>query len=194
MKKLSFAVAAGLLALVGSAHAQTNVDAIVRAIAFAPIVQTSSPQANVINWKVGEFQDLNITMQSFPLGTVHKVAESEEGNGIWIKQEMSGQMIGNHVVEELLDRADAHVIKYKQDGKEQAPPTDKLEIINQETATVTVPAGTFQTIHITAKSQQAGQIEVWANPQAITLDGTAKMAMQANGMPLGMELTKFGGK
>ncbi|MGZ3653565.1 MAG: hypothetical protein ACXWSC_20620, partial [Bdellovibrionota bacterium] len=66
--------------------------------------------------------------------------------------------------------------------------------INQETATITVPAGTFETIHITAKSQQSGNIEVWANPRAITLDGTAKMAMQANGMPVSMELTKFGGK
>lgn len=193
MKKLSIALVAGFLAVVGSAQAQTNVDALVRSIALSTI-NGSSPIANVINWKVGEFQDLNLGMQGMPLGTVHKEAASEEGNGLWIKQTMAGQMIGNHVVEELIDRADGHVIKMKQDGQEQAPPTDKLEIINQETADVTVPAGTFHTIHITAKSQQAGQIEVWANPQAITLDGTAKMTMQANGMPIAMELTKFGGK
>jgi hypothetical protein len=191
MKKLSLALV-GFLAVVGSAQAQTiNVDVIVNALAFST---AASPIANVINWKIGEYQDLNLGMQGMPLGTVHKEAASEEGNAVWIKQTMSGQMIGNHVVEELIDRADAHVIKMKQDGQEKPVPTDKLTIINQETADVTVPAGTFHTIHITAKSDQAGQIEVWANPQAISLDGTAKMTMQAQGMPLALELTKFGGK
>jgi hypothetical protein len=146
----------------------------------------------VINWKIGEFQDLNLTIQGMALGTMHKEATSEEGNGVWMTETVSGMM--SQKVEVLLDRADGHVIKMKQNGQDTTPPNDKLEIINQETATITVPAGTFETIHITAKSQQAGNVEVWANPQAITLDGTAKMTMQAQGMPVAMELTKFGGK
>jgi hypothetical protein len=189
--KTTLALVTGLMAVVGSAHAMDNV-ALVNEIALA---QVNAPGImNVINWKVGEFQDLNLTMSGMALGTVHKEAMSEEGNGVWMNEVMAGAMIGNHTVEILLDRADGHVIKMKQDGKDTTPPDDKLEIINQETATVTVPAGTFETIHITAKSQKSGNIEVWANPQAITLDGTAKMNMQAQGMPLSMELTKFGGK
>jgi hypothetical protein len=193
MKKVSLAVVAGLLAMVGSAHAQINADAFVNSIALATI-NTTSPIANVINWKVGEFQDLNIQMQSMPLGTIHKVADREEGNGLWVKEEMSGGMIGNHTVEELIDRATGKVLKMKQDGQDQQVPDDKIEIINQETASVTVPAGTFQVIHITAKSEKTGQIEAWMNPKAITLDGTAKMTMQAQGMPIALELTKFGGR
>ncbi len=193
MKKLSLAIVAGFLAAVGSAHAEMNVDALVTQVATVTI-GTANPVANMINWKIGDYQDLNLTMQSMPLGTVHKEAESDEGNAVWIKETISGQMIGNHTVEELIDRATAKVLKMKQDGEDKPIPDDKLEIINQETATITVPAGTFQTIHITAKSQQACQVEVWANPKAITLDGTAKMAMQAQGMPISMELTKFGSK
>lgn len=189
--KTTLALVTGLMAMVGSAHAMDNV-ALVNEIALAQV--TAPGIMNVINWKIGEFQDLNLGLQGMALGTVHKEATAEEGNGVWMKETMAGAMIGNHVVEVLLDRADGHVLKMRQDGKDTTPPNDKLEIINQETATVTVPAGTFETIHITAKSQQSGNVEVWANPQAITLDGTAKMTMQAQGMPVSMELTKFGGK
>ncbi|MGZ3653792.1 MAG: hypothetical protein ACXWSC_22105, partial [Bdellovibrionota bacterium] len=82
MKKLSLALVAGLMAMVGTAQAN-NAD-LVRQIALAQ-VNGSSPIANVINWKVGEFQDLNLGLQGMPLGTVHKEAASEEGNAIWMK-------------------------------------------------------------------------------------------------------------
>lgn len=188
MKKLILSVVAGVLALAGSAQAND----LVTQIALAQ-VSGHSPIANVINWRIGDYQDLNLSLQGMPLGTMHKEAMSEEGNALWLKQSLSGGMIGNQVVEILLDRATGKVLKMKQNGKEQAPPNDPIEIIDQETATITVPAGTFETIHIRAKSSQ-GPIELWANPQAITLDGTAKMTMTANGMPIAMELTKFGSK
>jgi hypothetical protein len=189
MTKLTLALVTGFLAVAGSAHADDA--SLFRDIALAQ-VNGSSPIANVINWKVGEFQDLSLKIQGMDLGAMHKEATSEEGNGVWMTETVTGMM--SQKVEVLLDRADGHIIKMKQNGQDTTPPNDKLEIINQETADITVPAGTFHTIHITAKSQQAGQVEVWANPQAITLDGTAKMTMQAQGMPVAMELTKFGGK
>jgi hypothetical protein len=189
--KNTLALVTALMALASSAHAMDNA-ALVNELALAQV--TVPGIMNVINWKVGEFQDLNLSLQGSPIGTMHKVATSEEGNGIWMNETTSGSLIGNHVVEVLLDRADGHVIKMRQDGKDTTPPNDKLEIIKQETATITVPAGTFDTIHITAKSQQSDKIEIWANPRAITLDGTAKLALQAQGLPLLIELTKFGGK
>ncbi len=189
MKKLVLSLVA-FLALTGAA--QANEDLALR-IAMAQI-SGQTPETNVINWQVGDYQDLNLTIQSFPLGTMHKEATHEEGNAIWMKQAISGGMIGNQVVEVLIDRATGKVLKMKQNGQEQAPPEDKIEIIDQEATSITVPAGTFEVIHIKARSQQGGDIEVWANPTAIKLDGTAKMTMQANGMPIAMELTKFGGR
>lgn len=186
MKKITLFVAA-ILALAGTAQAN-NEDLALQ------IALSNSPIANAINWKIGEYADMNITLQSMPLGTIHKEATSEEGNAVWLTQKMSGGMIGNQTVEVLIDRATGQTLKMKQNGQEKPVPTDKIEIIDQETATITVPAGTFETIHIRAKSEQAGNIELWANPQAITLDGAAKMTMEANGMPISMELTKFGGK
>jgi len=192
MKKLTLSMVAGLLALAGTAHAYTAED-LAREIALSHVGHSQGPLANVINWKLGEYQDLKLTMQGMPLGNMNKIAASEEGNAVWLKQSMSGGMIGNQVVEVLLDRATGKVLKMRQNGREQAPPNEQIEIIDQETATITVPAGTFETIHIRAKSSQ-GPLELWANPQAITLDGTAKMTIQAQGMPVVMELVKFGGR
>jgi len=188
MKKLILSLAAGVLAFVGSAQAND----LVTDIALAQ-VNGVNPIANVINWKIGDYQDLNISMQGMKLGVMHKEAMSEEGNALWLKQTLSGGMIGNQVVEILLDRATGKILKMKQNGQEKPVPEEKIEIIDQETATITVPAGTFETIHIRAKSSQ-GPLELWANPQAIKLDGTAKMTMTSQGMPVAMELTKFGGR
>jgi hypothetical protein len=188
MKKLILVAA---LAFSGVAHAD-NGSIARQALAFDLVNPVKI--ANAINWKVGEFQDYNLTIQSLPVGTVHKEATSEEGNGIWITETTDGQMIGSHKTEMLLDRGDGHVIKFKQDGQDQTPPNDKITIEKQEVASVTVPAGTFQTIHITAKDDQAGEVEIWADPRDISLDGVAKTNMTANGLPLSLELTKFGGR
>jgi hypothetical protein len=189
MKKLILSLSVALMALAGSAQANEQVNALVTQIALAQV----SPITNVINWQLGDYADMNMTMSGMPLGTIHKEAMSEEGNAVWLKQAMSGGMIGNQVVEVLIDRATGKTLKMKQNGEEKPVPDDKIEIIDQETATITVPAGTFETIHIRAKSQQ-GPLELWANPQAIKLDGAAKMTMETQGMSIAMELTKFGGK
>ncbi len=185
MKKLILSLSVALMAMAGSAQAHDLVTQIA-------LMQAAQP-SNVINWAIGDYQDSNISLQGMPLGTMHKEAMSEEGNALWLKQALSGGMIGNQVVEVLLDRATGKVLKMKQNGEEKPVPDDKIEIIDQETATITVPAGTFETIHIRARSQQ-GPIELWANPQAIKLDGMAKMTTEANGMPIALELTKFGSK
>jgi|GEM_PF-6264168 len=189
MKKLILSLSVALMAMAGNAKANEQVDALVTSIALAQV----SPITNVINWQIGDYADMNISLQGMPLGTIHKEAMSNEGNAVWLKQAMSGGMIGNQVVEVLIDRATGKTLKMKQNGQEKPVPDEKLEIIDQETATITVPAGTFETIHIRAKTSQ-GPVELWANPQAIKLDGAAKITTEANGMPIAMELTKFGGK
>ncbi len=188
MKKLILSLV-GLMAVAGSTQANDQVNNLVTQIALAQV----SPITNVINWQIGDYADMNMTMSGMPLGTMHKEAVSEEGNAVWLKQALSGGMIGNQVVEVLIDRATGKTLKMKQNGQEKPVPDEKIEIIDQETATITVPAGTFETIHIRAKSSQ-GPLELWANPQAIKLDGAAKMTMTAQGMPITMELTKFGGR
>ena len=187
MKKL-IAVIAALFAIGGSAHAMTQAE-------FARTIMLANAQAdamNLINWKVGEFGDYNLTAMIGNIGTMHKYVASEQGNAIWVKQEITGMM--QQTMEILMDRADGHIIEARQNGKKIDMPDDKPEIIDQDSTTVTVPAGTFQAIHVTFKTKQVKKGEVWANPRDITMEGTAKMVLDTGMLPITMELTKFGGK
>jgi hypothetical protein len=191
MKKLTLALLVGFLATVGVAQANSDTSALVRSIALSQLTGVNA--LNVINWKVGEYGDMSIEAFGMPLGNMHKVVASEEGNFLWLNQEMSGGMIGQHKVEAKMDRATGKIVELKQDGQPQQIPDTKLEIINQESANVTVPAGTFETIHITAKDQDGKQMEVWMNPRDITLDGAAQEIIQAQ-ITMTLKLTKQGGR
>lgn len=147
---------------------------------------------NAINWKVGEFQESNMSAVFGNIGVMKKTASAEEGNAIWIKSEVTGMM--SQTVETLIDRADGHMVKYRENGQDKPVPQDKLEIISQDATSITVPAGTFEVIHIVAKSEKIKSLEVWANPRDITLDGSAKAVIDAGMITVTVELTKQGGR
>jgi hypothetical protein len=187
MKKL-LAVLAAVFAISSSAHAMTT-DELARTIMIA---DAQASALNLINWKVGEYADMNVTAIFGEIGKMHKEVASEQGNAIWVKQEMTGMMA--QTMEILMDRADGHIIEARQNGQKTEIPNDKLEIIDQDTQEVTVPAGKFQAIHVTFKSEKIKKGEVWANPRDIPMDGAAKMVVDAGMITVTMELTKFGGK
>ena len=193
--KFTVSLLAGLLALVGQVEAKSNADvameiavANIQAAAFADLQIN-----NVINWKVGEFQEYNIEAFGGVMGNMKKFVASEQGNAIWVKQEITGQM-GNQNAEILIDRANGKILEMRQNGKKVDVPNDPIELISQDSTTITVPAGTFEVIHVVAKSKQAKKIEVWANPRDITMDGGAQMYIESGFLPLTLKLVKFGGK
>lgn len=145
----------------------------------------------LINWKVGDNSDYAVTLEGLPInGTLHKEATKEEGNGIWLKQDLD-LMIQKDSQEILMDRNTGKVLKYVHNGKEEAMPDDKIEIVSTNSAQITVPAGTYKVMHIVAKSKQIPAIEIWENTRDICLDGTAKTYMDQGQVKITMELTKF---
>jgi len=189
MKKLVLSLIVGVMATFGQAHADFS--QLAQAIMIAD-AQNAVHTQNVINWKVGEFAEYDMSAAFGSMGTMSKKATAEEGNGIWVKSEVTG--MASQTQEMLFDRADGHILKYRQNGQDAKIPDDKIEIISQDTATITVPAGTFESIHIVAKSEQAKNIELWANPRDVTLDGGIQMIVDAGFLTITMKLTKFGGK
>jgi hypothetical protein len=148
---------------------------------------------SLINWKVGDSQDYKVVLSGFGMeGTLAKVATKEENNGtaIWVKNEMKLPIM-NDTQEILFDRNTAKVLKYIHNGKEEQLPDDKIEIVETKNEEVTVPAGTFKSTHVIAKSKQVKQIDIWINPRDISLDGAAKMFMDQGQVKITMELTKF---
>ncbi|MCO5142725.1 MAG: hypothetical protein M9962_06515 [Oligoflexia bacterium] len=196
MKKLYALVIGCALAVSGSAMAKTNAE-LARELITAELqasIAADRAISNLINWKIGEYQEYDITAMFGNLGKMRKYVASEQGNAIWVNSETSGGMIGNNKVEALIDRATGQVLEMRQNGQPQEIPNDPIEVIDQESTTVTVPAGRFEVIHITAKSKQIKKLEVWANPRDITMDGAAQMAIDSGFLPMTLKLTSFGGR
>lgn len=146
---------------------------------------------NLIDWKIGDYQDYKVTIGGFGLeGTMHKEVFGEEGNGVWVRQDLN-LTIQRDKTEVLYDRETGKVLKLVRNGKEEKLPDSDIELIDQKRETIEVPAGKFDVMHITAKSKDVKQIDVWMNPRKISLDGAAKMAMQQESIQITMVLTKF---
>ncbi len=146
---------------------------------------------NIINWKVGEMANYKMTSLFGELGTMVKRVDREEENAIWVISETSGQM-GNNKIEMLLDRATGKVLQYIENGSSKAPPSnDDMEIIDQIEERITVPAGTFDTIKITAKTPQIKKLEAWFNPSKTVMDGQIQAKINTGFLPVTMQLTSF---
>jgi len=188
-----FSVVAGL-AVLSISTAQASVESTVAyQISQADLhtLVTNVSPFDLINWKVGDSADYDVSAGMFgKVGTMKKFVKSDEGAAIWVRQEikLQGQ---NEIVEILLNKADGKVLKMIHNGKEEAIPDDKLEIISQDYTTVTVPAGTFKAIHIVAKTEKVSKIEVWANPKDTVMEGTLKQMMATGMVDITMELKTF---
>ena len=151
---------------------------------------TVSP-LDLIDWKVGDSMTYDILAAGFGnMGTMDKAVTKDEGTAIWIKQNMA--MMGQkEVIEMLISKADGKVLKMLRNGKEQAIPDDKVEIISQDYTEVKVPAGTFKCLHIVAKTKDVNQLEIWANPRDTVMDGGLRTKVDTNMIDLDLQLTKF---
>lgn len=146
---------------------------------------------NLINWKVGDTMSYQVSMGFLgKFGSMVKSVAKEEGDTIWIHQEVDLK-IQKQVVDIQMSRVDGRIIKMIQDGKEVQVPNDKLEVISQDYGNVTVPAGTFAAVHIVAKTQQVSKIELWANPAETVMDGALKQIMATQFGELTLELVSF---
>jgi len=124
------------------------------------------------------------------IGTMIKSVTKDEGNALWMRQEMH-LMSQNEIIDALIDRANGKILKLIRNGQETQIPDDQIEIISQEFTQVTVPAGTFDALHVIAKTKQISKLEIWANPPQTVMDGSLKQIMPTGFMTLTMELTAF---
>ncbi len=153
-------------------------------------IENSLHAQALIDWKVGDSQDYKVKMGFGLPGSLQKKATKEEGNGIWIYQEMKLGPVKD-ISELLVDRNTGQVLKFIHNGKEEKVPDTQIEVISIKNESIEVPAGKFKVMHITAKSKQAKQIEMWVNNREIALDGAAKVYLDQGLIKVTMELTKF---
>ncbi|MGK5088083.1 hypothetical protein WDW86_11045 [Bdellovibrionota bacterium FG-2] len=146
---------------------------------------------DVINWKVGDTSSFDVAAGSFgKMGTMVKSVTKDEGTALWLHQDMN-LSVQKQVADVLINKADGKILKMIVDGKEQAIPDDKIEVISQDYTEITVPAGTFKAVHVVAKSKQISKLEVWANPRDTVMEGTLKQIANTGLFDLVLELTSF---
>ena len=181
-------------AIVGTSFAQANTNAEESSLpanaAFEIGMMGLAEPLDLINWKIGDTMEYDVSLAGFKMGTSVKSVTKEEGPGVWMKQDvkLQGQ---NEVIEVLINRADGSTMKMIRNGKEQSLPDNTLEVISQDATEIKVKAGTFKVIHIVAKTKEISKLEVWANPRDTAIDGTVKQAVAAQFGTVVLELTKF---
>jgi hypothetical protein len=187
MKKLTTV----LLGLIMSVTAFADINVVtVDSIQKAELARTIST-LSLIDWKVGDSTNYKVSISGFGMeGTMTKEAFAEEGNAIWVRQELKLPIM-NDKSEMLFDRDSAQVIKYIHNGKEETPPESKVEVISTKQETIEVPAGKFKVLHVMAKSKDVKDIQIWMNPREIPLDGGAKVYMDQGSAKITLTLLKF---
>ncbi len=177
-----------LISLISSPFANAND---LNDLILQKLTLTLQDAENLINWKVGDEMNYNVSLGAFgQIGTMNKSVTKDEGAALWIKQALS--LSGMQDTSEILiNKADGKILKMIHNGQEQPVPNEEIEIISQDYTNVTVPAGTFDVIHVVAKTKQVKRMEIWSNPVKTVMDGAVKLAVAAQFGEIVMELTGF---
>lgn len=143
-----------------------------------------------LDWKVGDVAEYNVSAGIFGKGKMIKTVVKDIGKALWILEEMN---IPSHkeTIKKLYNKEDGKILSVVRSGEAQNPEDSKIEIMNQENTQITVPAGTFNVLHIIGKSVKTPRIELWSNPDATVSDGTIKIIMTSKYYKITSELTKF---
>ena len=130
-------------------------------------------------------------MGGFLSGTMKMFCREIIADGIWLVQDVD-LSIQKQKIEVLLDPNTGQIKKMLVNGKDQAPPKQDVELIDQKEDKVTVPAGTFDAIYLKIKDKGDGKIsEQWVNPRDIPLSGMLKSLADSQFGKVTIELTSF---
>lgn len=129
-----------------------------------------------LDWKVGDSATFDLNIGGFIKGSMVMSVKSIGADGIWMNQDADLGFAGKQQMQILMDQNTGEIKKIIANGQEQQIPKQDIEVIDTKEEKITVPAGTFDSIHVTArdKANNNGEINVWLNPQQVPVGGTLK--------------------
>jgi hypothetical protein len=181
-------LASAVLAFSVNASAHTIFDVLVtqQQVAIQSNVETMR-----LNWTVGQSANYNVNM-GFISGTMVMSVASVGADGIWMHQDMDLGFAGKQKVETLIDADTGAVKKMIVNGKEEQVPDQKIEIISTNQEKITVPAGTFDSMHVIAREEgKTEEMNFWVNPLEIPMSGLLKQVAPGPIGEVTVELTAF---
>ena len=180
-----------LLALVvaGSASATTITE--VSQIAAQAVLSNGAENAGLV-FHQGDQASYNLDISSFMKGTMSMTVKSVAADAVVIDQDMAimGQ---NQSCEETINPNNGTISKMVCNGQAQNPgDNSQIEVVDSKEASVTVPAGTFDTLWIKAHNKKDNtDIQQWINPKLIPVMGLVKMQAPTQMGEMNVELTSF---
>lgn len=116
---------------------------------------------------------------------------SNDGNEIWLAQDMNLSLVGEQKTEILMDANTGTIKQILVNGQEQEiPDQGTLEVVQIVDATITVPAGTFKCTHATLKNESNEEINIWASGE-VPMSGMIKQVSPNQFGTATVELTSF---
>lgn len=174
MKKFFGFVAAAIVGLSLSAQANTLNPADLQ-VATQVMAQLNAG----LNWHVGDKASYNVSLGGFLKGTMNAEVTQDTGTGFWFTQDID-LMIQKQKVETLINKSNGQIEKMKVNGQDQEVPKSDTEILEMKEDKITVPAGSFDAIHVKIKDKSNGNIsEAWVNPKIVPMTGLLKMVGQS---------------
>ncbi len=167
-------LATALMALVIGMTANANFEsmAVVDAVAqqFSSTLAAGEPM-----FKEGESATYDMTIAGFIPATMVMSIKSVTAAEVVLNQTVN--ILGQEQSCDVsMDPNTGAIKKMVCNGQEQKPPEGgEIEVIESKEASVTVPAGTFQTIYFKVKQKSDNSIvEQWVNPKLIPVGGMVK--------------------
>lgn len=152
----------------------------------------SEVDAGAFNWKVGDTASYNMNA-GFVKGSMVMTITSINGNEVTINQKLDLGFLGKQDCDATIDASNGQTTKLVCNGQEQQRPEQgDIEVVDMKEDKITVPAGTFDCIHITAKNKKDNsELNQWINPKLVPVSGLIKAVTPS---PLGkvtVELKSF---
>ena len=143
------------------------------------------------DWKVGDSASYSLNM-GFVKGSMVMTITGLTADELTLQQDLDLGFAGKQNCEMKLNPNTGEAKSLVCNGKPQQVPGNDIEVIDMKDEQVTVPAGTFQSIHITAKQRSDGKIiDQWANPKAVPVMGMIKAISPGPFGKVTVELTSF---
>ena len=156
-------------------------------------VEAQLSEDGLVNWEVGDYLEYKLDMGVFQ-GTMKMYVAKIVARGIWLNQDVDLGQMGQQNMEILINPNTGEVIEMIVNGEQQEPPKQgPQEVILQEEVQVTVPAGTFDAIHMKIKNKDDGKVtEAWINPYDLPITGMIKTIAPGQFGDVKIDMTSFG--
>ncbi len=185
MKKLFFAM---VLCLGTKAVAMDATQAVLEINKSTAMTMT---RTMLVDWKVGDSTTHDLKM-GFIKGTMVMNVTEVSDEGIWLEQLMDLGAFGKQNSQILVDPATGEIKKIIVNGQEQQIPENNTEIVETAEETITVPAGTFDTIYVKMKDTKTGDIShAWINLESVPVTGMVKTKQPTQFGEAVLELLSF---